>query len=106
MSLTEYRHKREFTLTREPEPGKPLPKGKQPIFVVQLRHASRRQYDCRLDLGDALKSWAVLKGPSFDPKAGTVGCTPAGSARDSTIRAADVAQAPAPARFLQANRDR
>ena len=45
MSLTEYRRKRRFDKTREPEPGKPLPKGQRPIFVVQLHHASRRHYD-------------------------------------------------------------
>ena len=67
MSLTEYRRKREFTKTREPEPGKALPKGKRAIFVVQLHHASRRHYDFRLQVGDALKSWAVPKGPSYDP---------------------------------------
>jgi bifunctional non-homologous end joining protein LigD len=68
MSLTEYRRKRQFDKTREPEPGKRLPKGERPIFVVQLHHASRRHYDFRLQVGDALKSWAVPKGPSYDPK--------------------------------------
>jgi len=68
MSLTEYRRKRHFGKTREPEPGKPLPKGRRAIFVVQLHHASRRHYDFRLQVGDALKSWAVPKGPSFDPQ--------------------------------------
>lgn len=68
MSLTEYRRKRSFDKTREPEPGKPLPGGKRAIFVVQLHHASRRHYDFRLQVGDALKSWAVPKGPSYDPK--------------------------------------
>jgi len=67
MSLTEYRRKRQFTRTREPEPGKRLPQGKRAIFVVQLHHASRRHYDFRLQIGDALKSWAVPKGPSYDP---------------------------------------
>lgn len=67
MSLTEYRRKRRFDTTREPEPGKPLPRGQRAIFVVQLHHASRRHYDFRLQVGDALKSWAVPKGPSYDP---------------------------------------
>lgn len=68
MSLSEYRRKRSFSKTREPEPGKVLRKGKRAIFVVQLHHASRRHYDFRLQVGDALKSWAVPKGPSYDPK--------------------------------------
>lgn len=68
MSLTEYRRKRHFGKTREPEPGKVLPKGQRAMFVVQLHHASRRHYDFRLQIGDALKSWAVPKGPSYDPK--------------------------------------
>ncbi|MGY0611551.1 DNA ligase D [Luteimonas sp. A501] len=67
MSLVDYRRKRSFDKTREPEPGKPLPRGKRAIFVVQLHHASRRHYDFRLQVGDALKSWAVPKGPSYDP---------------------------------------
>ena len=67
MSLTEYQRKRSFDRTREPEPGKPAPRGQRPIFVVQLHHASRRHYDFRLQVGDALRSWAVPKGPSYDP---------------------------------------
>ncbi|NLC60316.1 MAG: ATP-dependent DNA ligase, partial [Gammaproteobacteria bacterium] len=68
MSLADYRRKRSFDKTREPEPGKAPPKGRRPIFVVQLHHASRRHYDFRLQVGDALKSWAVPKGPSYDPR--------------------------------------
>jgi len=68
VSLGEYRRKRRFGHTREPEPGKPAPKGARPVFVVQLHHASRRHYDFRLQVGDVLKSWAVPKGPSYDPK--------------------------------------
>ena len=67
MSLVDYQRKRSFDRTREPEPGKPAPRGQRPIFVVQLHHASRRHYDFRLQVGDALKSWAVPKGPSYDP---------------------------------------
>ena len=75
MSLTEYRRKRQFDKTREPAPDVRRAKkaaGKRiaverPIFVVQLHHASRRHYDFRLQVGDALKSWAVPKGPSYDP---------------------------------------
>jgi bifunctional non-homologous end joining protein LigD len=67
MSLTEYRRKRRFGKTPEPEPGQRGAVGKRAIFVVQLHHASRRHYDFRLQVGDALKSWAVPKGPSYDP---------------------------------------
>ncbi len=67
MSLVDYRRKRSFDKTREPEPGRPLAKGKRAIFVVQLHHARRRHYDFRLQVGDTLKSWAVPKGPSYDP---------------------------------------
>jgi bifunctional non-homologous end joining protein LigD len=67
VSLAEYRRKRQFGATREPEPGKIPGKGRRAIFVVQLHHASRRHYDFRLQVGDALKSWAVPKGPSYDP---------------------------------------
>jgi bifunctional non-homologous end joining protein LigD len=50
MSLVEYRRKRRFDQTKEPEPGKALPKGQRAIFVVQLHHASRRHYDFRLQV--------------------------------------------------------
>ena len=67
MSLQDYQRKRSFDKTREPEPGKAPPKGQRAIFVVQLHHASRRHYDFRLQVGGVLKSWAVPKGPSYDP---------------------------------------
>ncbi len=66
--LVEYRRKRRFDQTKEPEPGKALPQGQRAIFVVQLHHASRRHYDFRLQIGDALKSWAVPKALATTPR--------------------------------------
>lgn len=68
MSLHDYQRKRDFTRTREPAASRRAAAGKRAIFVVQLHHASHRHYDFRLQVGDVLKSWAVPKGPSFDPK--------------------------------------
>ena len=67
MGLQEYRRKRRFDLTREPAPAAARTHAGRPIFVVQLHHARRRHYDFRLQVGDVLRSWAVPKGPSFDP---------------------------------------
>lgn len=67
MSLQEYKRKRRFETTPEPSAEGSAEQGGRPIFVVQLHHASRRHYDFRLQVGDTLKSWAVPKGPSYDP---------------------------------------
>lgn len=67
MALDDYRGKREFKATPEPIGRSRKRAGSRPIFVVQLHHASHRHYDFRLQVGDTLKSWAVPKGPSFDP---------------------------------------
>ncbi len=66
MSLQEYKRKRDFAKTSEPEGGVNLSPGKQ--FVVQKHAARRLHYDFRLELNGVLKSWAVPKGPSLDPE--------------------------------------
>jgi DNA ligase D-like protein (predicted 3'-phosphoesterase) len=66
-SLSAYRKKRDFRKTAEPSGGR-AGRGKKPVFVIQKHDASRLHYDFRIQVGDVLKSWAVPKGPSTDPR--------------------------------------
>ncbi|MDQ1761004.1 DNA ligase D [Achromobacter aegrifaciens] len=65
-SLKKYREKRNFAVTPEPAEGGESG-GADLVFVIQKHWASRLHYDFRLELDGAMKSWAVPKGPSFDP---------------------------------------
>jgi bifunctional non-homologous end joining protein LigD len=69
--LSRYNAKRDFSKTAEPA-GTPVRRGKakrdrQPVFVIQKHWASRLHYDVRLELDGVMVSWAVPKGPSYDP---------------------------------------
>jgi bifunctional non-homologous end joining protein LigD len=67
MSLVRYVQKRDFKKTAEPKSGRS--KDKDHLrFVIQKHDASRLHYDFRLEMDGVLKSWAVPKGPSTDPK--------------------------------------
>lgn len=64
--LSRYWAKRNFDVTAEPR-GEQASSGDALSFVIQKHAASRLHYDFRLELDGVLVSWAVPKGPSFDP---------------------------------------
>ena len=64
--MAEYERKRDFARTPEPAP-KPARSATRRSFVTQKHRASALHYDFRLEIGDAMPSWAVPKGPSLDP---------------------------------------
>ena len=68
--LNRYQSMRDFQVTREPRGsnrnGKSLESKALP-FVVQKHAATRLHYDFRLGWEGVLKSWAVAKGPSYNP---------------------------------------
>jgi bifunctional non-homologous end joining protein LigD len=65
--LKEYRERRDFEKTSEPE-GKPEERAGEARFVVQQHDATRMHYDFRIETDGVLKSWAVPQGPSTDPQ--------------------------------------
>ena len=68
--LGEYRRKRRFDVTAEPE-GKGTTqiraRATRLAFVVQKHRATALHYDFRLEWRGVMLSWAVPKGPSLDP---------------------------------------
>jgi DNA ligase D-like protein (predicted 3'-phosphoesterase) len=68
-SLSDYRRKRDFRSTGEPKGSRSRAgKRKQPRFVIQRHDASSLHFDFRLEVDGVLKSWAIPKGPSPDPR--------------------------------------
>ena len=60
MPLEEYKKKRDFNKTSEPEAKEK--KGEENRFVIQEHWASNHHFDFRLEVEGVLKSWAVPKG--------------------------------------------
>jgi bifunctional non-homologous end joining protein LigD len=65
MGLEEYKRKRKFNET--PEPAGEVAAQKGYTFVIQKHRATRLHYDFRLEMEGVLRSWAIPKGPSFNP---------------------------------------
>ncbi len=66
--LARYTAKRNFAITGEPRAeAAATPSDDALSFVIQKHHASRLHYDFRLELDGVMLSWAVPRGPSYDP---------------------------------------
>ncbi|HEY3934805.1 MAG TPA: DNA polymerase ligase N-terminal domain-containing protein [Gemmatimonadales bacterium] len=65
--LGEYRRKRDFSRTAEPVGGASKSGVSALRYVIQKHAATSLHFDLRLELDGVMKSWAVPKGPSFDP---------------------------------------
>ena len=66
--LKKYNQKRNFNRTSEPKGVKKSKKTDKSLkFVVQYHIARKEHYDFRLEYNAVLLSWAVPKGPSFNP---------------------------------------
>jgi DNA ligase D-like protein (predicted 3'-phosphoesterase) len=61
LSLDEYKTKRNFNKTSEPQDAQEKRLGD--IYVIQKHDASHLHYDLRLEMDGVLKSWAIPKEP-------------------------------------------
>lgn len=65
MSLAEYKRKRDFERTPEPEGARPAPTSAL-RFVVHRHHAPHLHWDVHLEMHGILASWAVPNGPPLE----------------------------------------
>ncbi len=65
--LSLYKAKRDFSISQEPESGGQANEAAR-SYVIQKHWAKRLHYDFRLELDGSMKSWAIPKGPSLDPR--------------------------------------
>jgi len=65
--LAAYRKRRDPAKSPEPA-GRSGRRSKRPRFVIQEHGARTHHFDFRLEVDGVLKSWAVPKGPSTDPR--------------------------------------
>jgi DNA ligase D-like protein (predicted 3'-phosphoesterase) len=61
MKLEEYKKKRDFTSTPEPDDNSDPENGN--IYVIQEHDSRKLHWDLRLQFGSVLRSWAVPKEP-------------------------------------------
>ncbi|MBN2042810.1 MAG: 3'-phosphoesterase [Candidatus Aenigmarchaeota archaeon] len=66
MPLEKYNKLRNFSKTNEPK-GE-VKKGTGSVYAIQEHRSSHLHYDLRLEIGGVLRSWAIPKEPSTDPK--------------------------------------
>src|SRR5262245_38239888 len=66
--LEQHRAKRDFRRTPEPRGKRARARKARPRWVIQEHRASSHHFDFRLEDEGVLRSWAVPKGPSTDPR--------------------------------------
>jgi DNA ligase D-like protein (predicted 3'-phosphoesterase) len=65
LGLKEYRKKRDFEKTTEPEDEMKV--SEESTYVIQKHAATHLHYDLRLEMDGVLKSWAIPKEPPTAP---------------------------------------